>query len=173
MAGETGGLTFVFDQNFGSRTVELLRLGRMQPVDRITTLTELGYAADAPDEEWMPQLGARGSHAVITRDGEILRASVRLDAWKASGLTLLLLDGRWGQLPLHDLTRGLIYWWPLMVEQATAAKPGTAWTVPHAVQAPSKGIRLVTPQVRPALSKDGKVVDISESAPRRRGSTKA
>lgn len=109
MAGEAGGLTFVFDQNFGEKTVELLRLGRMRPVDRITTLTELGYAADAPDEEWMPWLGARGPHAVITRDGEILRASVRLEAWKTSGLTLLLLDGRWGQLPLHELTRALIY----------------------------------------------------------------
>lgn len=172
MAGETGGLTFVFDQNFGEKTVDLLRLGRMPPVGRITTLTELGYAADAPDEEWMPQLGAKGPHAVITRDGEILRASVRLDAWKASGLTLLLLDGRWGQLPIHDLTRALVYWWPLMVQQATAAKPGTAWTVPHAVPAPPKGIRLVTPQVGAIRSKDGKVVDISAAAPRRRGGSK-
>lgn len=59
MASETGSLTFVFDQNFGQKTVDLLRLGRMPPVGRITTLTELGYAADAPDEEWMPQLGAK------------------------------------------------------------------------------------------------------------------
>ena len=169
MAGEAGGLTtFVFDQNFGEKTVELLRLGRMPPVGRITTLTELGYAADAPDEEWMLQLGARGPHAVITRDGEILRASVRLDAWRASGLTLLLLDGRWGQLPLHELTRALIYWWPLMVGQATAAKPGTAWTVPHAVPAPPKGIRLVTPQVGQARPKDGKVVDIADASRRNR-----
>lgn len=170
MAGEAGGLTFVFDQNFGEKTVELLRLGRMRPVDRITTLTELGYAADAPDEEWMPRLGARGQHAVITRDGEILRASVRLDAWKASGLTLLLLDGRWGQLPLHELTRALIYWWPLMVEQAAAAKPGTAWTVPHVVPAPPKGIRLVTPQVGQVRAKDGKVVDLATSRRNRKGS---
>lgn len=28
----------------------------MQPVDCVTTLTELGHAADAPDEEPMPQL---------------------------------------------------------------------------------------------------------------------
>ena len=81
MAGETSSLTFVFDQNFGAKTVDLLKLGRMLPVGRITTLSELGHAADAPDEEWMPQLGAKGPHAVITRDGEILRASVRLDAW--------------------------------------------------------------------------------------------
>jgi hypothetical protein len=173
MASETGSLTFVFDQNFGEKTVDLLRLGKMLPVGRITTLTQLGYAADALDEEWMPQLGAKGPHAVVTRDGEILRASVRLDAWKASGLTLLLLDGRWGQLPFHDLTRALIYWWPLMVEQATAAKLGTAWTVPHTVPASPKGIRLVTPQVGPARSKDPKVVDISQAAPRRRGNTKA
>lgn len=167
MASETGSLTFVFDQNFGQKTVDLLRLGRVPPVGRITTLTELGYAADAPDEEWMPQLGAKGHYAVITRDGEILRASVRLDAWKASGLTLFLLDGRWGQLPIHDLTRALVYWWPLIVEQATAAKPGTAWTVPHAIPGPPKGVRLATPRVGAARSKDGKVVDISQASPRR------
>jgi len=168
MAGEASRLTFVFDQNFGVRTVELLRLGRMQPVNRNTTLTELGYAADAPDEEWIPQLGARGLHVVITRDGEILWASVRLEAWKASGLTLLLLDGRWGQLPLHELSRALIYWWPLMVQQATAAKPGTAWTVPHGVPAPPKGIRLVTPQVGQVRPKDGKVVDLADALRRDR-----
>ncbi|MDJ0391039.1 hypothetical protein QMO56_23270 [Roseomonas sp. E05] len=167
MAGEAGSLTFVLDQNFGPRTLDLLKIGRMQPLGRITTLTELGFAADAPDEEWMPLLGARGRYAVITRDGEILRASVRLDAWRASGLVLMLLDGRWGQLPIHDLTRALVYWWPLMVEQATAAQPGTAWTVPHKVPMPPKAIRLVTPQVPGLRAKGAEVVDISKAKPRR------
>lgn len=168
MAGETGGLTFVLDQNFGARTLDFLKLARLAPLGRITSLTELGFAADVPDEDWMPALGARGPHAVVTRDGEILRASVRLHAWMASGLTLLLLDGRWGQLRIPELTRALVYWWPLMAEQAQAAMPGTAWTVPHKVPSPGQAIRLVTPRVPGPRAKAADVVDISRVTLRRR-----
>lgn len=59
MAGEAGGLTFVLDQNFGARTLDVLKLARLAPVGRITSLTELGFAADAPDEDWS-RLSARG-----------------------------------------------------------------------------------------------------------------
>jgi hypothetical protein len=166
MAVEESSLTFVFDQNIGPRTVELLQLSRLQPVGRIKTLTELGFASDAPDEAWMPELGAAGRYAVVTRDGEILRASIRLNAWRASGLILLLLDGHWGQLPIHDLNRALVFWWPLMVQQASASRLGTAWTVPHKVPPPSKAIRLVTPQVAEQRLKTPLVVHMSEAKPR-------
>jgi hypothetical protein len=169
MAGEAGSLTFVLDQNFGTRTLEILRLAKLAPLGRITSLTELGFAADAPDEDWMPVLGAKGPHAVITRDGEILRASVRLEAWMASGLTLLLLDGRWGQLRIPELTRAIIYWWPLMVEQAEAAKTGTAWTVSHKVPPPAQAIRLVTPKAPGPRAKGAEIVEISRTARRRQG----
>jgi hypothetical protein len=49
MAGEAGGLTFVFDQNLSPKTLELLRLACMPPVGRITNLTELGFAPEAPE----------------------------------------------------------------------------------------------------------------------------
>lgn len=139
------GLTFVLDQNLGAPLLQMLRLARMEPVGHITSLKELGYAPDADDEDWMPHLGQRGPHVAVTRDGDILRAAIRVEAWRRSGLTLLLLDGQWGQLPLRDLSRTLVYWWPHMVAQAEAAKPGTAWTAPHGVPAPGKAIRLVTP----------------------------
>jgi hypothetical protein len=147
MADECSSLTFVFDQNISPRILELLRLARVAPLNRITSLTELGFAPDAADEDWMPALDAKSRHVVVTRDGEILRASVRLDAWRASNLTLMLLDGKWGQLPITEMTRALVFWWPYMVEQAEAAASGTAWTVPHQVPRPSKGIRLVTPRL--------------------------
>ncbi len=94
------GLTFVLDQNLGAPLLQMLRLARMEPVGHITSLMELGYAPDADDEDWMPHLGQRGPHVAVTRDGDILRAAIRLEAWRRSGLTLLLLDGQWGQLPL-------------------------------------------------------------------------
>lgn len=166
MAGEASGLTFVLDENLGPRTLELLRLAKMAPVGRVTSLVELGFAPESPDEEWMPALGARGRHVAVTRDGEILRASVRLEAWRGSGLTLLILDGRWGHLPIAEMTRALVYWWPHMVAHAEASMPGTAWTVPHKVPPPEKDIRLVKPQLGGPRVQAANVVDIA--APRKR-----
>lgn len=170
MAGEESGLTYVLDENPGPRVLELLKLAKMPPLGRITSLAELGFA---PDEEWMPALGARGRHVAITQDGEILRASVRLDAWRASGLTLLILDGRWGLLPIAEKMRALVYWWPYMVEQAEAAAAGSAWTVPHRVPAPQKGIRLVTPRLGEGRAQAANVVAILAPRGRKRASGKA
>lgn len=77
--------------------------------------------------------------------GRILQVSVQLEAWKRSGLTLLILDGRWGTLPNRELSRALLYWWPMMVAQAEASARGSAWTVPAIVPAPNREIRLVRP----------------------------
>jgi hypothetical protein len=172
MADEASGLTFVLDQNFSQKTLDILGAARMKPEGRITSLTELGYAGDALDEDWMVALGKTGSHAVVTRDGEILRASVRIEAWQQSGLTLMLLDGRWGQLPVNELMRALIYWWPLIVDQAEAGKPGTAWTVPRTVPSPGRGIRLVTPRSPTPRNQRAEIVEISKAVPQRKRATK-
>lgn len=170
------GLTFVLDQNLGSKALlEILRLARMPPENRITSLSELGFSPDALDEEWMPALGRMGSYVVVTRDGEILRASIRLAAWAASGISLVLLDGRWGQLSLPALVRALVYWWPLLVEQAEAGKPGTAWTVPDRVPpSTGRGIRLVTPKSGRSGGggRGADVLDLSAAAARRRKPTR-
>ena len=57
-------------------------------------------------------------------------ASVRRDAWRASGLTLFVLAGAWGNLRLFDQARALVWWWPLLVTQANAGPVGAAWRVP-------------------------------------------
>ena len=76
------------------------------------------------------------------------RSAVRLDALRMSSIvTLMILDGRWGQLLIAEITRTLIYRWPHMVEQAEAAGAGSAWTVPHQIPAPPQAIQLVTPQL--------------------------
>jgi hypothetical protein len=168
MAGEASGLTYVLDENLGPRTLELLRLAKMPPVGRITSLAGLGFASGVSDEEWMPALGTRGRHVAITRDGEILRASVRLEAWRTSGITLMILDGRWGQLSIAEIARGLIYWWPYMTEAAEAAAVGSAWTVPHNVPAPPRRIRLVTPRLGGGRAQALNVANISAPRGRRR-----
>ena len=109
MAGDTpGGLTFVLDENLGG-VLELLRGARVRPEGMITNLEELGFPAGANDEDWMPELGKRGSFVAITRGGEILNAAVRRNAFRSSGIRLLMLDKKWGLLPIRDLVRALFY----------------------------------------------------------------
>ena len=140
-----GGLTFVLDENLGAGVLNILRLARVQPVGRLTSLEELGFVMGGPDEDWLLKLGKLGGHVAVTRDGEILNAAVRRDAWQASGVRILLLDKKWGLMPLRDIVRALLYWWPLMVRYAQAGAPGTAWTISHKVhEPPETGIRLVT-----------------------------
>jgi PIN like domain len=137
-------LTFVLDENLGS-ALPILRMARVQPEGMLTSLGELGFPPGTLDEVWISELGRSGNFVVITRDGEILNATVRRDAWRASGVRLLLLDKKWGLMPIRDVMRALFYWWPMMVRYAEAGAPGTAWTVTHKVQEPPEtGIRLVT-----------------------------
>jgi hypothetical protein len=140
----SGGLTFVFDENLGG-VLSILRMARVRPEGMLTSLAELGFPEGASDEDWISELGRRGNFVAVTRDGEILNAAVRREAWRASGVRLLLLDKKWGMMPIRDMVRALLYWWPLMVRYAQAGAPGTAWTVSHKVQEPPEtGIRLVS-----------------------------
>jgi hypothetical protein len=139
MADREGRLTFCFDHNLGQQMSALLGRARAQAHDRITDFHKLNIPSDAPDENWMATLGTLGRFAVITRDGKILQAATRRIAWRKSGITLFLLAERWGELKLHDLFRGLIFWWPAIVQHADAAAAGTAWTVSPKVPHWDKG----------------------------------
>ena len=142
---QAGSLTYVLDHNFGSNVLRVLQESGVRPNGRITSLAELGFPGDTPDEDWISDLGKRGGHVAISRDGDILNVAVQRKAWQAEKLSMLLLDKKWGLLPLREIVRSLLYWWPHMTRYSAASKPGTAWTVSHKVPEPDvKGIRLVT-----------------------------
>ena len=145
MAGGASGLRFVLDQNLGRHVLGFLRQAEICPADQVTSLEELGYARDLDDEEWIADLGRRGGHIAITRDGNILNAAIRREAWLSSGLGMILLDKKWGGLPRRDWPRHLLYWWPYMTTRAIEGKPGAAWTVSCRISEPPQGwIRQVT-----------------------------
>jgi hypothetical protein len=140
-----GSLTFALDRNLGPNVLRILQLAKIDPVGRITSLEEMGIAGNTPDETWLGELGKLGKFVAVTRDGDILNAIVRPAAWRSSGVSLLLLDRKWGSLPLREIARTLLFWWPHMVAHARAGVAGTAWTVSHNMpHAPEGGIRLVT-----------------------------
>ena len=145
MAHGAARLIFVLDQNLGRHVLEFLRASEVCPADQVTSLEELGYARDLADEEWIAKLGQLGHHVAVTRDGNILNATLRREAWLASGLGLMLLDKRWGMLPRREWPRHLLYWWPHMIAVASAGKKGGAWTVACRIPEPLKEwIRPVT-----------------------------
>ena len=140
----TPGLTYVFDQNFSSYMLDLLRLSRAAPVGKITSLKELGFTGDTPDTVWLTALGARKDCCAITRDGAILQTAVERQTWVKAGVSLLVLDKMWGQQSGFEIARRLLFWWPYITAVAEAGKTGDAWTVSHHIpDRPSAGIRLV------------------------------
>ncbi len=92
MAQPLNGLTFVLDENLGGSIPSILKLARVSPVGRITTLQELGYPRGLTDVRWMLELGKSNSYVVVTRDGSILNVAAQSELWRESGLRLMLLS---------------------------------------------------------------------------------
>ena len=144
MANAESRLTFVLDENSGSLP-GLLRASRALPHDRVTTLHELGVPIGTLDPAMLRKLGEQGGCALVTRDGRMLDPIVQREAWRAAGVTLFLLGGRWGTFPLGELARRLLFLWPAIVAQAEASSFGAAWRVAPAVpNTPANTFRLVT-----------------------------
>jgi hypothetical protein len=144
MAQQESRLTFVFDENSGS-IANLLRASRAVAHDSIRTAAELGISGGTLDPPLLRSLGEKGPHALITRDSRMLHPLIQRGAWREAGVTLFLLDGRWGRLPLGDMTRRMIFLWPSFVNQAEGAPLGIAWRVAPTVPAVgTKAFRLVT-----------------------------
>jgi hypothetical protein len=144
MADAQSSLTFVLDENSGSLP-GLLRAMRALAHDRVTTLEQLGIPACTLDPAVLRGLGERGGCALVTRDGRMLEPVAQREAWRAAHVTLFLLGGRWGSLPLGEMTRRFVFLWPAIVAHANASAFGAAWRVnPSLPEAPARAFRLVT-----------------------------
>lgn len=144
---EAGRLTFCMDESMGRPIAEVLRTLRAPGAPHIHDLRELRLSG-VTDEVMMGQLRNEGVDVVVTCDSRILAATVRREVWRGVGLSLLVLDGKWGNLRLFEQARRLIWWWPLMTAQVSAGPQGAAWRVPVEMQ--GTGIRrmFAEPQVR-------------------------
>jgi len=54
----------------------------------------------------------------------MLSASIRRNVWRASLISIFMCDGKWGNLPLFEIARGLLWYWPLIVRQINAGPQG-------------------------------------------------
>jgi len=83
------------------------------------------------ETEWLSKaaLPEKGISAVVTMDSRILSASIRREVWRVAGLTLFVMDGKWGNLSLFEQGRRLIWWWPSIAAVAMTGPQGAAWSV--------------------------------------------
>lgn len=75
----------------------------------------------------MSELAERGFATLVTCDSSMLSASVRRNVWRLARISIFLCDGKWGNLPLFETARRLIWYWPEINRQSLEAPQGGAW----------------------------------------------
>lgn len=88
------------------------------------------FAPETPDIEWITQLGNEGDWVIVSGDPRISRGRHEREAWLESGLTAFFLAKGWMNQKLWDQAWQLIRWWPHIVAQAQAVRPGAGFLVP-------------------------------------------
>lgn len=127
-------LAVCIDEALGRKLAQVLRDLRAPASPTIQDTRELGLSG-CSDEVLMVELRNRGFTTMVTKDSRILNAALRRAAWQASGLSLFILDGKWGNFRLFDQARRLIWWWPSVIEQASVGPSGGAWRLQPELQA--------------------------------------
>ena len=135
MAAADRRVGICLDENCGRQIAPVLRALRAVPHPDIHDAREIDLGGTS-DQVLMITLGQRGYAALITRDSSILRAALHRDAWRQSGLSLFVLDKKWGNLSLFEQARRLIWWWPELVRRSG---DGEAWLV--SAETPGHGIK--------------------------------
>lgn len=125
----TGRVGICIDELLGRCIASILRQLGAPGTPNIQDIRDLALA-ETSDEVLLRDLGRLGFAAIVTKDSSMLSASVRRAAWRLSGISVFLCDGKWGNLSLFQQARRLIWWWPELVEQASAGPQGGAWRIP-------------------------------------------
>jgi hypothetical protein len=111
------------DEAAGRSFAAALRRWRAPGAPGIHDVWELDLQG-VSDEVLLSELAKRNFAALLTRDSSILAASVRRDVWRYSLLSVFMFDGKWGNLPLFELARRLVWYWPAIVQQANEGPQG-------------------------------------------------
>jgi hypothetical protein len=128
MAGQSR-VGICLDEALGRKIAQVLRTIRAPVSPDIHDIRDFGLG-ETSDEVLLHELGQRRIAALVTRDSSMLSAATRRDAWRTSGVSVFLCDGRWGNLSLFDQARLLIWWWPALAQQTSTGPQGGAWRIP-------------------------------------------
>lgn len=88
------------------------------------------FGPETADAAWIGRLAEEGGWVVVTLEARTAKNRHERDAWRRSGLTVVLLGRGWARLKHWDQARRLVRWWPRIAEQAGQAGPGQLLKVP-------------------------------------------
>jgi hypothetical protein len=137
---QAGRLGICIDEAAGRGFAQVLRQWRAPGRPDIHDVWELKLNGTS-DEVLLSELGKRNFAALVTRDSAMLSASIRRSVWRVSAISVFMCDGKWGNLPLFEIARGLIWYWPMIVQQLQEGPQGGAWRL--SVEAQMGGMRRV------------------------------
>ena len=83
-------LTLFFDRNIGLRVPKALRA--LRPPIAIQDHQQVGFAIDAPDDEWLAKVGTKG-WVVITQDRKFHKETLELAALQDHSVRCFYLHG--------------------------------------------------------------------------------
>lgn len=110
-------LTLYFDRNLGVRVPKALRTAR--PPVAIKDHQQVGFAIDAPDDEWLAKVGTKG-WVVITHDQKFHEKGAEIAAIKAHSVRCFYLDG--GSDPTWSKICSIVGVFPRIMEIADKAQ---------------------------------------------------
>ena len=107
-------LTLFFDYNIGKRVPKALRAAR-PPAVAIKDHLQVGFAKEAPDDEWLAKVGTKG-WVVITHDRKFHKRELEIAAIKAHSVRCFYLRG--GSDPTWNKVYNFVSAFPRIVEIA-------------------------------------------------------
>jgi hypothetical protein len=88
------------------------------------------FPADAPDVQWIGELGRRGAWVVISGDVQITKRAAERAAWRSSGLIGFFLAPAWSGFKTIEKAGRLMLWWPKIRAQASLVSGGAIFQLP-------------------------------------------
>ena len=123
-------MKYLFDENWSPKIVRAVRIvfDRRESTD-IISHRENGWAG-LRDTEWLPLISPDEDWTIISNDNRLLARAAEKALWLKTGARLILFDGSWGNMTLHDKAWGTIRWWPDIIAAAAIHPKSTAMKVP-------------------------------------------
>ena len=88
------------------------------------------FGPEVADADWIGRLVEEGGWTLVALEARAAKNRHERDAWRRSGLTVVLLNRAWAGLPLWEQARRLVRWWPRIVDQAGQLPPGQILKIP-------------------------------------------
>ena len=122
-------MRFFFDNQLSPYLAEAIGALSKPAKDEVAHLRSK-FPQNTKDTEWIPALAKEGGWIVISGDLNIIRTRAEKPIWKEAKLTGFFLKAGWIEITPWEQAAKLVRVWPLIIQQAGIAAPGSTYLVP-------------------------------------------